>query len=262
MPPVVFYVASHGLAGDHWFDWFSKALNAHPDIYIYMGESVRAKYLKERSRKERPGPGPYTKLLQDMGAAYKAVGETYAYRSYQLYDLPENVRMVNLVRHPYSWLDYYVDWRVGNMNMPEGDTSGVDHEWSVVSHADIGDHSLREYQREDVEIWAAYQGMVILNRMTSDKLPGVRNVRLESVVGDSAMFARLVDYLTQGAICYDGRLLDLVYSWVDHPWRLGGVIRDNPAEVYKAWPKWKRTAFARLVSSEAIDTFEDHGYQF
>ena len=46
------FIASHGMAGDLLFDWLPKALQLHPEIYIYMGESIRSKYLKERTRKK------------------------------------------------------------------------------------------------------------------------------------------------------------------------------------------------------------------
>jgi len=66
----VFYVSSHGMAGDHLFDWLPKALGSHPEIYTYMGESIRSKYLKERKRNERPDLLEFTNFLYDMGATF------------------------------------------------------------------------------------------------------------------------------------------------------------------------------------------------
>ena len=55
----VFFISSHGMAGDHLFDWLPKAINSHPEILLFLGESVRSKYFKERSRKERPKVSEY-----------------------------------------------------------------------------------------------------------------------------------------------------------------------------------------------------------
>ena len=260
----VFYVSSHGLAGDHWFDWFSKALNAHPEIYIYMAESVRAKYLKERTRKDRPDLLEYTKFLIDMGVAYTAVGETYAYRSYQLEELwdeySDEIKFVNLVRHPYCWLGYYTDWRCANMNMPPDNISGVEHEWNVTCHDEIKKYNLIPYDRKDVHIWSSYQGMIILNRMVSDLRPGIKNVRIEQIVNERDKFLEVIDYLTHGRITFEKALLELIYSWVHGSFRKQGVIRDDPEKEYASWPSWKKQAFSMIVKEETIDMFRQHGY--
>ncbi len=260
----LFYISSHGLAGDHWFDWFAKALNAHPDIMIYMGETVRSKYLKERSRKDRPDLLEFTKFLLDLGAAYQAIGECYAYRSYQLEALrdvyDDRIRFVNLVRHPYCWLGFYTDWRCTNMNMPPEDISGVNHEWNVTCHDEIRQFNLKPYTREDIHIWSAYQGMIILNRMISDLRPGVKNVRIEQVVEDRNTFCEIVDYVTHGSITFHPELLDLIYAWVDTPFRKAGTVRRNPEEEHSTWPGWKKEAFRKIVRQETRDMFAHHGY--
>lgn len=41
----VFYVTSWGYGADHWFSWFAKLLNAHPEIFVYLAnEGSRPKY--------------------------------------------------------------------------------------------------------------------------------------------------------------------------------------------------------------------------
>lgn len=260
----VFYISSHGLAGDHWFDWFAKALNAHPEILIYMGESVRSKYLRERSRKERPDLIEFTKFLIDFGAPYTAVGECYAYRSYQLEALwgvyGDKTRFVNLVRHPYCWLGYYTGWRCSNMNMPPDNISGVEHEWNVTCHDEIKKYNLKPYNRENVNIWSSYQGMLILNRTVSDLRPGIKNVRLEQIVNEKDVFLEIVDYVTHGRVKYDSRLLYLIYSWVNKPFRKHSIIREFPEKEFALWPEWKKEAFEKIVNKETIDMFKQHGY--
>ena len=54
-PTNLFYVISEGYAADHLFSWFSKSLNKHPEVFALLAhEGSRPKYLKERTRGERP----------------------------------------------------------------------------------------------------------------------------------------------------------------------------------------------------------------
>lgn len=261
----VFYVSSHGSADDHWFNWFAKALNAHPEIMIYFGESARQKYMNERSRKERPDLALFTRFLADLGRAYLAIGDCYSYRAYQLEQLSEtfqsNVRFVNLVRHPYCWLHFYVTWRCTNMGMAQGITGPLDHEWSVVRHDILSELDLKPYTRDDVEIWTSYQGMLILNRMVSDLRPNVQNYCLEKIVQAPQLFNDIVGYLTHGRVQFEPALLELIYSWIHTPFRNGLRKRVVPDEEYAAWPDWKKEAFQIIVNDETRSMFEQYGYQ-
>lgn len=260
----VFYVSSHGCAGDHWISWFSKALNSHPEIMIFMGESSRQKYLNERSRKERPPLIPFTHFLAELGGDHDAIGECYAYRAYQLEELwpvfQDQVRFVNLVRHPYCWLHFYVTWRCGNLGVPMEVTGPIDHEWNVVQHALFKELGLKPYTRNDIEIWSSYQGMSILNRMVSDLHPGVRNECLERIVKDPELFTDIVDYLTHGRVLFDEELLRKIYGWVYTPFRDRPPQRVVPAEIFIKWPDWKKEAFDRIVNQNTRDMFLQYGY--
>ena len=47
----VFLVTSWGYGADHWFSWFSKTLNAHPELFVYLAnEGSRPKYFPEEKR--------------------------------------------------------------------------------------------------------------------------------------------------------------------------------------------------------------------
>lgn len=260
----VFYVSSHGSADDHWFNWFAKALNAHPEIMIYFGESVRQKYMHERSRKERPDLVHFTQFLADLGRAYQAIGDCYSYRAYQLEQLWEtygsHVRFVNLVRHPYCWLHFYVTWRSTNMGMPQGVNGPLDHEWSVVRHDILSELDLKPYTRNDVEIWASYQGMLILNRMISDLRPNVQNYCLEKIIKQPALFNDISRYLTHDRVQFDSALLELIYSWIHTPFRQGLKKRVLPDEEYGLWPNWKKDAFRKIVNIETLSMFEQYEY--
>ena len=70
----------------------------------------------------------------------------------------------------------------------------------------------------------------------------------------------VVDYVTHGRIIYDKALLDLIYSWVNIPFRKQGVIRDNPKKEYSEWLDWKKEAFNKIVKEETINMFKQHGY--
>ncbi|MDH5731352.1 MAG: hypothetical protein OEZ58_20390 [Gammaproteobacteria bacterium] len=262
----VFFVASHGMAGDHLFDWFPKALGAHPEIYIYLGESVRSKYFNERSRKERPDIVQYSNFLKDLGGStYQSIGECFSYRAYQLEQLTgvfgDDVRWVNLVRHPYAWLDFYVSWRASNLNMPLDNTMAIDHEWSVTKHDYFSSLNLIPYSKDNVSIWASYQGMDILNRMLSDRRPNVTNIPIESICNSQEQFQSVVTYLTHGRINYNSHLLDLVFSWLQKPFRQNSKLIGDPEYLRSSWPTWKHEAFSKIIKAETISMFESYGYQ-
>ena len=135
----VFYVTSRGYAADHWYSWFVKALNAHPEVLAYLAnEGSRPKYFSERTRAERPEIVRYTQFIADVGKTYTAIGDCYSYRASRMKPLQEryggSVPIINLMRHPYSWLKFYVTWRAKNMRMPNGETGPGDCEWYSTEH--------------------------------------------------------------------------------------------------------------------------------
>ncbi|MBF0611561.1 MAG: hypothetical protein HQL55_10600 [Magnetococcales bacterium] len=261
----VFYLSSHGIAGDYWFHWIGKALNSHPEIMIHTGESVRQKYFHERSRKERPDLLQFTRYLADVGRAYGAVGDVHCYRAYQLEQLwPEfgdEVRFVNLVRHPYCWLHFYVTWRTGNLGMPAGVSGPLDHEWNVTQHEWFAQLGLPHYQKEEVEVWTSYQGMAILNRMVSDLHHGVINHCMEDLVKNPRLFNDMVDFLTHGEIQFDAPLLERAYAMAYKPYRADEKKRITPEEEFARWPQWKKKAFDIILSDQAKSMFEQYGYR-
>ncbi|TPV92936.1 MAG: hypothetical protein B7733_23190 [Myxococcales bacterium FL481] len=263
-PPAVFFLTSHGMAGDHWFDWLPKALGSHSEIFVYMGESVRSKYLHERSRKERPDVVAFAEFLFDLGTPYTAIGECFAYRSYQLDPLRRRfggqVRFANILRDPFCWMEFFVTWRCNNLNQAPGVTTAIDHEWAVARHEEFAALKLRPYSREDVEVWATYQAMHILNRMKTDEADNVVNYRMEDMVGDPRRLQELVAWLTQGRIEYDRAALEAIYSWVDTPWRAGARVLADPAAIRQQWPEWKHEAFAALVTQATRERFSRLGY--
>jgi hypothetical protein len=203
-----FYVTSWGYAADHWYAWFVKALNAHPEILAYLAnEGSRPKYFTERTRAQRPDLMQYTKFIADVGMTYSAIGDCYSYRAFQAKVLRDKfgdtIPIINLVRHPYCWLKFYVRWRAANMRMPDGTTGPLDHEWSTVRHDIFNDIKLKPYEKKDIDIWASYQGMFLLNNIKRDVLSGVKQKTLEKIVKSPNSFSETVNYLTHGRVVLD-----------------------------------------------------------
>lgn len=146
------------------------------------------------------------------------------------------------------------------MNMPLNNTLGIDHEWSVTCHDEFSKLPIRKYEKEDVYIWSAYQGMNILNRMVSDLHDGVANITLESIVDDRKNFTGLVDYLTQGRVSYGDDLLDVVYATVNIPSRGDDALLLDTGKEYDSWPDWKKEAFEIIVKDDTKKMFLDYGY--
>lgn len=264
----VFYITSWGYAADHWFAWFVKALNAHPEIMTYLAnEGSRPKYFpEERTRAQRPDLIKFTRFMADVGMTYTAIGDCYSYRPTMMHALletyPDITRVVHLTRHPYAWLFFHVRWRCTNMRMLGGEMGPLEHEWLYGCDHDLfRSLNLKAYEKEDTEIWTTYQGMWKMNDVASDAKMPIRQIPVENVVASRELFCEVVDFISHGRIKYDDRLLDLVYSWAWKPFRGEVSLRVCPKELRAGWPDWKIEAFDKLVSAEAKDCYRQLGYE-
>ncbi len=89
----VFYVTSQGYAADHWYGWLPKALNAHPEIFALLAhEGSRPKYIKTRTRGERPSIIPFTEFPQRHG--YDLSGNRQIRRLTEYLGLPDNPEII------------------------------------------------------------------------------------------------------------------------------------------------------------------------
>ena len=263
----VFYVTSWGYGADHWYAWFVKALNAHPEIMTYLAnEGSRPKYFpEERTRAQRPDLIKFSRFMADVGMTYTAIGDCYSYRPTMLQPLldkwPDVVPIVHLTRHPYAWLYYHVRWRSRNMRMLGGEQGPLDHEWLYGCDHDLFQRlDLKPYTKADVEVWTTYQGFWKMNDVASDAQVPIRQLPIEDVVNDRDVFRDLVKHLTHDRLTYDDALLDHIYKWVWVPFKGEEKIRAVPSELRSEWPDWKSDAFDKLVSDEAKQSFEALGY--
>lgn len=261
----VFYITSWGYAADHWYGWLPKALNCHPEIFALLAhEGSRPKYMKERTRGERPPLIPFTHFLNDMGMTYQAIGDCYSYRASQMPEVMaefgSDIPIVNIVRHPYVWLEFYIRWRTTNMRMPGGSNAPLEWEWSTVRHDVFEPLGLKPYAKEDTHIWAAYQGMWLANQIVNDQIDGIRQMTLESIIGSREKFQELVTYVTKGRCVYSDELLDLIYSFAHTPFRGEEKLRMVPSEIYAGWPDWKKEAFELIVKPETLAVHRSFGY--
>jgi hypothetical protein len=264
----VFYVTSWGYGADHWFSWFVKALNAHPEIMAYLAnEGSRPKYFpEERSRAQRPNLIRFARFMADVGMTYTAIGDCYSYRPTMMHDViekwPDIVRIVQLTRHPYAWLFFHVRWRTTNMRMLGGEMAPLDHEWLYgCDHELFRSLGLKEYSRDDIEIWTTFQGMWKMNDVASDTRMPIRQIPIERIVADRGLFCEIMEFLTHGRVRYEDRLLDLIYSWVWKPFGGEDALQVTPKKLRMEWPEWKAEAFNKLVSQEAQNCFRQLGYE-
>jgi len=262
----IFFITAQGYAGDHWFSWLPKALNAHPEMFVYLAnEGSRPKYFSERSRSERPNIVPFTKFISDVCRTYTAAGDCYSYRANQLQpindEFGDRVRRVNIIRHPYVWLYFYLRWRTTNMRMGTGETKPIDHEWSIVQHELY--KGLKPYAKEDVHIWAFYRGLTFLsNHMMRDFSCDIKHIKLEDIVTSQDCFIDMVSYLTHGRVTYTQLELNTIYSWLYRPFRGEDKLYITPKGQRELWESWQITAFEKIVSKEAIAIFKEYGYEF
>lgn len=267
IPAHVFFVTSRGYAGDHWYSWFVKALNCHPEVLAYLAnEGSRAKYFQERSRSERPDLITYARFLADVGMTYGAIGDCYSYRGNSVLKLQEYlgaaIPLLNIVRHPYVWLYFYVKWRVENMRMPLDQTSAIEHEWSIAQHELFCDLGLRAYTFADVDIWATYQGIYHLNYIVEDLVPGLKQVRLEDLVESREALQDAIGHLSHNRLRFSEAHLSEIYSWCWKPFDGESVERVISHEQLSSFPAWKIDAFEKLHTSEARKAFQSLGYDY
>lgn len=263
----VFFVTSWGYGADHWFAWFVKALNAHPEMLAYLAnEGSRPKYFpEERSRAERPDLIKFARFVADVGMTYTAIGDCYSYRPTMMHSLLDKwssiVPVVHLTRHPYAWLLFHVRWRSRNMRMLGAEHGPLEHEWlHGCDHELFRSLDLLPYGRDDIEIWTTYQGFWKMNDVASDSRMPIRQIPIEDVIADKAMFEEIVSFISHNRVRYSADLLELVYSWAWDPFRGEETIDARPDQLRRNWPEWKVEAFDKLVSAEAKDSFEVLGY--
>ncbi|MCR4303662.1 MAG: sulfotransferase domain-containing protein [Gallionella sp.] len=262
----VFYVTAWGYAADHLFGWFPKALNCHRDIFALLAhEGSRPKYLRERTRGERPPLVPFTEFLNDMGMTYSAIGDCYSYRAGQMPELLsidryKNIPVVNLVRHPVAWLEFYVRWRASNMRMRVGATDPLEWEWKTACHAYFEYLGLPSYSKDDIDIWASYQGMFQLNNVLGDIHAVQRHIAVEKIADEPETFKDLATYLTRGEVTFDQQSMDCAYSMRHTLFRGESPVECDPDRLMQAWPGWKVDAFRKLVSQKAMDAYASFGY--
>lgn len=262
----VFYVTAWGYAADHLFGWFPKALNCHRELFVLLAhEGSRPKYLKERTRAERPPLIPFTEFLNDMGMTYAAIGDCYSYRAGQMPELLsieqyKNIPVVNLARHPVAWLEFYVRWRASNMRMRAGATDPLAWEWKTACHTYFEHLGLPRYSKEDIDIWASYQGMFQLNNVLGDIHAVQHHIPIERVADDPETFRNLASYLSRGEVTFDQASLDTAYSMRNTLFRGEAKVECDPDILIQSWPGWKVDAFRKLVSPDAIRAHESFGY--
>jgi sulfotransferase family protein len=262
----VFYVTAWGYAADHYFGWLPKALNIHPEIFALLAhEGSRPKYMRERTRAERPALIPFTEFLNDMGMTYEAIGDCYSYRAGQMPELLGNPRYANipaanLVRHPIIWLEFYVRWRASNMRMRAGATDPLAWEWKVAHHGTFRSLGLRLYEKDEVNVWAAFQGMNQLNNIVGDVSSVTTHIPIESVASQPETFNALVHYLTKGKCIYEQSDLDRLFAMTKTLFRGEEPVETDPKTLMESWPGWKIDGFRALLTPTALDVYKSFGY--
>ena len=116
------------------------------------------------------------------------------------------------------------------------------------------------YTRKDIHIWASYQGMTVLERMSSDSLVKDRNYQLERLVSERDYFNEMIHKISKGKLNYDTNLLDLIYSQTNINWRGNYKIIEGTSKIKNSWEDWKKEAFEKIVSKKSQQFFLDSGY--
>lgn len=255
------FIANHGVAADPIFEWLPRALASHRDLFVYLGEGVRAKYFGERGRQERPDIGQYEAFLADVAGSYKCAVECYAYRAFTIDSHEFNLKstkVVNVIRNPLIWLSYYTKWRVNNLNQPEGITSALEHEWRVIDHEELMSADLN-YERKDVGRWSFFRGIQILNKMVSDSKLRCRNFPLESLYDSYDDFSAFLSFLSDGEISIGLDTFELSKGY-EYQRNLESTRYTEAESIISNYEPWQLHALEKYWSKESRYFFETCGY--
>lgn len=262
----VFYVTSWGYAADHLFGWFAKALNTHPEVFALLAhEGSRPKYFGDLTRSERPDLQQFTSFLTDMGMTYEAIGDCYSYRASQFASLKRESKLVdvpvlNLVRDPIVWLEYFVAWRNANMRMPGKGSDPLAWEWSISPHRLFESLDLKSYEKKDIEIWASYLGMSHLNAAVGDVVEGVKQKKVEDIYESDTELSDALSFLTREKCAYDQSTLLQIDGMRRTLFRGETALHTDARQLWENWEGWKCDAFRRIVSPRTMQHYRALGY--
>ena len=257
----LFFVTSHGSAGDQLFEWLPRSVKAHPDIFIYMGESVRSKYFKERERGIRPSLDSYERFLKDIGGGYVFAGEFYSYRAHNFdgrVPIFSTTVNVNILRDPLILLYFFTRWIVFNCNLPVSDQSAIAHEFEIIDHDDLQRKGFL-YNKTEVNKWAFLRGIQILNKMISDTKKDNVNYCLEKIYDDFDDFLVFLKEITEQNIIYSQQQFEQskLFSHKRPNFPKKAIKRKD---IIQEFDRWHDRAIEKLLNYETRRFFEDVGY--
>ena len=263
----IFYVTSWGYAADHLFGWFPKALNSHPELFALLAhEGSRPKYLRERTRGERPDIIKFSEFLSDMAKTYSCIGDCYSYRAHMLKDLQNNslfssTPTLNLMRNPVTWINFFVRWRASNMRMKSGSTEPLEWEWKICRQEYFESLNLKKFDKGDISTWAFLQALSALNQLPSELSTGIKTTSIESIAEDQKLFSEIVSYLSQSKVIFSKVQLDEAYLLLDTLFRGEERVETDPYCLFDSWSDWQLDAFSKIVKKDTIDAFKSLGYE-
>ena len=129
-----------------------------------------------------------------------------------------------------------------------------------VNHAYFGSFGLRSYLKDDIEIWAAYQGMLQLNNVLGDINAIQYHTPIEIVADELDVFRDLANYLCRSQIVFDQADIDRAYAMRHTFFRGEEEVICDPVQLMASWPGWKGDAFGKLVSRDAMSIYTSFGY--
>lgn len=258
---VVTFVCNHGVAGDPMFEWLPRVIASNKNTFVYLGEGVRAKYFFERARNERPCVEKYEEFMKDVAGSYLRAVEFYAYRAYDIHKtkfINRETKIINLIRNPFIWLNYYSIWRISNMGLPKDNNFALDHEWNSIDHESLfklGFH----YDKGQIDKWSFYRGVQILNKMVSDKNLTCLTLKLEDIFDSYSNFCKFKKFLG-----FNSEKISKVFFNNSKNYKYcrslnSTYIRDSKSLIQNYKP-WQLNALSNLWSKESKSFFSSMKY--
>ena len=257
-PTNLFYVISEGYAADHLFSWFSKSLNKHPEVFALLAhEGSRPKYLKERTRGERPNIINFSEFLHDMGMTFGSIGDCYSFRAHHLFELNQsekfkNVPKLYLIRNPLIWIYFYQQWRSSNMRMGSGKTNPLEWEWNVANHIYFKQLNLKPYEKDDVNIWSFYQGLQLIDLYCHGFISDHYRVeKIEEIFGKKKKFKEIFEFLTK--IKCSESFIQNVFENKKKLYKGEKKLPTSEENILDIWEDWQFDAFFKILQPKSIN---------
>ncbi len=278
--PQQFIATSPGLSATRWLAF---VLGSHPDVFVAhgkfpLGSVVQTNFQEEKEKGDLEsltiGNDAATfynsSSLREVFSAYReikrdarAYGNIHTYTIQalmRLIDRPDELdqfRVVNVLRHPVSYIDSHFSLVRSAENHPELYRHYVENLLPL---------SLQQFPELFLVDCASYREFLafavsclsVCNMAHDFDYAQFEHFRMESLVANPKELKRFCETLTGLAYSLDQLHRFIVEGPINRHRRSNASM--DPQVIYSSWPDWKKDMAAIMIPDTVIDEFQKQGY--